>query len=255
MRKHACRESGVDEGPLTPFVALAPSQASLAARMGVRLELSFHSAGLRFCAIGAADRAGALLLLLVRAASAANGTAIVPPEGSALFESVRRSAASTARAAANSRAGPLVAQRREDAVLEASAAGVANEAKAFWKSATGARLILAGAFSRADADTTVNGARAALAPYFPRIGNGDEVKGTDATEGSRARSERPMPAETGAGNAVAASGLTAPIDRSAVLRQWTPLLYKPSFFPKPLANNLCLTPALAATLDQCGGGI
>ncbi|EOD26748.1 hypothetical protein EMIHUDRAFT_457314 [Emiliania huxleyi CCMP1516] len=43
-----------------------------------------------------------------------------------------------------------------------------------------------------------------------------------------------------------------PLVRSEVLAEWGPLLYKPSYTPRPLANNLCLVPAFGATLDQCG---
>lgn len=36
------------------------------------------------------------------------------------------------------------------------------------------------------------------------------------------------------------------------LAAWEPLLYKPAWEPRPLAQNLCLEPAIAAILDQCG---
>ena len=36
------------------------------------------------------------------------------------------------------------------------------------------------------------------------------------------------------------------------LAAWEPLLYRPAYEPRPLAQNLCLEPAISATLDQCG---
>lgn len=52
------------------------------------MELSFHSGGLRLCAVGSAPQAGKLLLLLLAAVAA--GAAAVPPDGSPPMEAVRR---------------------------------------------------------------------------------------------------------------------------------------------------------------------
>ena len=41
-------------------------------------------------------------------------------------------------------------------------------------------------------------------------------------------------------------------DVAAGLNAFQALLYRPAYEPRPLAQNLCLEPALAATLDQCG---
>jgi hypothetical protein len=132
----------------------------------------------------------------------------------------------------------------------ASAAGVATEAEALWRSVSGARLLLAGAFARVDADATVSGVRRELAPMLHggrgggRAGRGGGAVG-GAPGGGGAEGPSPLLGE----------GIVGPLDKAAVLRAWAPLLYKPACFPRPLANNPCLTPALAATLDQCGGGM
>ena len=36
------------------------------------------------------------------------------------------------------------------------------------------------------------------------------------------------------------------------LQGWDQLLYKASWSPLPLAANMCLDPAITATVDQCG---
>ena len=41
-------------------------------------------------------------------------------------------------------------------------------------------------------------------------------------------------------------------DVAAGLDAFQALLYRPAYEPRPLAQNLCLEPAIAATLDQCG---
>ena len=97
-----------------------------------------------------------------------------------------------------------------------------SEAAAFWRSVRGAQLLLAGSFSRADSDALVDGVRRTLLPMLP-----------------------PPPA--GAPAASAGTGEAEPLVRSEVLAEWG---HKPSYTPRPLANNLCLVPALGATLDQ-----
>ena len=170
-----------------------------------------------------------------------------------------------------------------------SAAGIVAESAALWRSVRGASLLLVGAFARVDADAAVEGVRRHLVPILPRAADTDTGGGEQPaasrlgfTVNPNPRGVHPNTAGSGLGftsnpnpsltrsqagwsrererwggaapSGWLADGAAGPLDRREVLRAWEPLLYKPTYFPRPLANNLCLAPALAATLDQCGGG-
>ena len=91
-----------------------------------------------------------------------------------------------------------------------------------WSSILAADLLLVGPLQREVAANLVAETRAQLRPMLP------------ASLGAREPDDQP--------ERTFARGLEA----------WEPLLYRPAYEPRPLAQNLCLEPAIAAILDQCG---
>ena len=87
----------------------------------------------------------------------------------------------------------------------------------------GADLVLSGAVTREEARTLVSDVRAQLRDVLP---------GGSTGQGAPGASQRQ--------------------DAAAGLESLQALLYRPAYEPRPLAQNLCLAPALGATLDQCG---
>ena len=112
---------------------------------------------------------------------------------------------------------------REVALREASSADLAAEVTALWGSMLAADLLVAGPVRKEEAALLVANVRERMRPILPAR------RGTLEPD---LQVEKPI-----------LSGLAA----------WEPLLYRPAYEPRPLAQNLCLEPALAETLDQCGG--
>ena len=100
---------------------------------------------------------------------------------------------------------------------------LAAELELLWGSILAGDILLAGPLRRKEAELLLAETRAQLLTVLPP--RAIELAEPDV------QPERPY-----------ASGLEA----------WEPLLYRPAYEPRPLAQNLCLEPALAATLDQCG---
>ena len=186
---------------------------ALAARAGLRWELSFNAKGARLAVSG---RAGRVPLLLSRAVAALLGHN--PRLASAAeWESAQRAALAGVDAGV-----PRVSERpaAAAALREASAAEVALEAARFLRSVEGADLLLAGpvgAGAAAELSAEVRG------QLGTRLRLGGEVERT--TDRLRLRD---------------------------VLRDLEGLLYRPRWQPQPLAQNACFDPGLGATLDQCG---
>ena len=98
----------------------------------------------------------------------------------------------------------------------------------FFRSVSGARLLLAGSLDRDAATSLAAGVRRDLAPLLSASAAG-----------------------SGGGAAAASPSTDDAAAVQAALRQWQGLLYKPSL-ASALSQNACLDPALARALDQCG---
>ena len=103
----------------------------------------------------------------------------------------------------------------------ASAEQLLVEARKLWTSVTSAQLLLAGTLSHDAAEAASALVRNELRAVLPA-----------------AKATRQVP----------------PWSASAELQRWDHLLYQPAWIPssKP-SPNFCLSPAVAGTLDQCGG--
>ena len=94
---------------------------------------------------------------------------------------------------------------------------------ALWRSVSGTQLLLAGALDAAAAEGLASAVRREVQPLL--LASGAPPKGRE-----------PGPA--------------AALEEE--LQGWDRLLYKASWSPLPLAANMCLDPAITATVDQCG---
>ena len=189
-------------------------EGALAARAGAKWEVTFNPAGLRVAVTGHREQVQALLALVLR-------LALRPRPEASEFEAGRYAALRLAR---SQRIGAAdLARAREANLQEATPAELAAELGELWSSILAADLLLAGPVRKAVAAELVADARAQLRPILP-----DQQRGE--------REPDLQPEQT------FARGLAA----------WEPLLYRPSYEPRSLAQNLCLEPAIAATLDQCG---
>ena len=212
--------------------ALAP-QAALAARAGLKFELSFNSHGMRLAVSGPGGRVRPLLL------AACHTLGSQPWRGASAAEAaaVHRSALTLARAS-----GAPNADARARALLDAMPRGaekmprgadksyegaLANEVRALLGSVGGASLLLAGSLPAQEATSLRKELSSELRRLTPKVR-------AWGLEGGLV--DRSPPALTQG------------------LRQWDELglLYRPQWQPAPLSQNLCTVPALAATLDQCG---
>ena len=97
-----------------------------------------------------------------------------------------------------------------------------------WRSVSGTQLLLAGALDAQTAEGLASAVRREVQPLMLQPG---------APEARPARLKR---------EAEPAASL------EEELQGWDRLLYKASWSPLPLAANICLDPAIAATVDQCG---
>ena len=95
-----------------------------------------------------------------------------------------------------------------------------------WRSVSGTQLLLAGALDAQTAEGLASAVRREVQPLMLPPG---------APEARPARLKRE-----------AAASL------EEELQGWDRLLYKASWSPMPLASNMCLDPAISATVDQCG---
>lgn len=98
------------------------------------------------------------------------------------------------------------------------------EATKLWSSVTSAQLLLAGDITLSAADAISRVAQLELQAVLPQ-------------SASHAMPWKPP----------------AWLDLEDELAQWDGKLYQPSFTPLPLARSICLDPAIAEVLDQCGG--
>ena len=198
------------------------TQGALAARAGAKWEVTFNPAGIRIAVTGHREQVGSLLAIVLRLALRR-----APRQGAELreVEAGRNAALRVARnqLASSTDAAELV-RAREANLQEATPAELAAELEAIWSSILAADLLLAGPVRREVAASLVGDTRAQLRPV---------LSGAARSVG---REPDAQPEKT------FARGLAA----------WEPLLYKPAWEPRPLAQNLCLEPAIAAILDQCG---
>ena len=193
------------------------AEGALAARAGLRWELSFNPQGARLAISG---RAGRLPRLLSSAVAALidhdprNAT-------EAAWAATRRAALAGVPTASS---GVLLAEAAATAAAlrAATAAEVAEEATRFLASIETAQLLLAGPVGAKQAAALLDEVSARVGALLP-------------------------PAEVSAG----AQRSTARAQLQQGLREWEPLLYRPRWQPQPLAQNPCADPALGATLDQC----
>jgi secreted Zn-dependent insulinase-like peptidase len=112
-----------------------------------------------------------------------------------------------------------IAAAGRDEIAHATVEQIEAEAGRLWKSVDSAQLLLVGALSFTAADAISSVVRTELSPLLPTAGLGP-------------------PQEQAAG---------------AELGHWDGLLYRALWMPSLGAQNICLSPAVAATLDQCGG--
>ena len=192
-------------------------EGALAARAGAKWEVSFNPAGLRFAVSGHREQLRALLSRVLQLALRR-----APPASE--FEAGRSAALRVARTQLAAKpTQPDMVRAREAALRTATREDLVSEIGELWGSVLAADLLIAGPVREAEAALLVADTRAQLRPVLP-------------TRGDRAQEPDRIP------DKAFASGLAA----------WEPLLYRPAYEPRPLAQNLCLEPALAATLDQCG---
>ena len=191
------------------------TDGALAARAGLRWELSYNARGARLAVSG---RAASVRLLLLRALGAMLRGHDPRTSPADEWAAARRAALSAVDAAV-----PPAERSAAAAALRATTADdVAAERARFLGSVSAVELLLAGPIGAAEAATLCGEARRAFAPLLP-----PELR--------------------------EAASLSS--DRAALrdaLREWEPRLYRPRWQPQPLAQNPCFDAALGATLDQCG---
>lgn len=146
-----------------------------------------------------------------------------------MVEAARGAALRVVRAQRSSASvAPDLLRAREGALSSASAAELSHEVRLLWSSILAADVLLAGPLRSVEAGMLLDELRAQLRPVLKPGGSPTATLLPAA----------PVELEKGA----MVAGLTG----------WEPLLYRPAYEPRPLAQNLCLEPALAATLDECG---
>ena len=117
---------------------------------------------------------------------------------------------------------PAARALREE-LASATPEKVQAEAAQLWRSVSGTQLLLAGALDEQTAEGLASAVRRELQPLI-------------LPPGALPFGREPQPA--------------ASLEEE--LQGWDRLLYKASWSPLPLAANMCLDPAISATVDQCG---
>ena len=191
------------------------TDGALAARAGLRWELSYNADGARLAVSG---RAASVRLLLTRALGAIMGEHDPRTAPALEWEAARRAAL----AAVDAGVPPQERAAAAAALRATTADDVAAERSRFLGSVGAVELLLAGPIGAAEAARLSGEARQALAPLLP----------PEARAAASASSDRAALREA--------------------LREWEPRLYRPRWQPQPLAQNPCFDAALGATLDQCG---
>eukprot|EP00908_Phaeocystis_cordata_P012111 Transcript_23078.p1 GENE.Transcript_23078~~Transcript_23078.p1 ORF type:complete len:325 (+),score=70.66 Transcript_23078:355-1329(+) len=224
------------------------TEGALAARAFAKWEVTFNPAGMRIAVVAPSEGVQRLLSHVLRlslrrvVARGAEGAA-APPAAAAAALSVAEVEAGRAAALRALRpqlatppagGGGELARARDAALRAATAAELEAEIAALWDSMLAADLVMAGAVPKEAAATLVEDVRSQLRPVLQapaqRVGQ---------PPGSRVIADAPT-----------LQSLSE--DVAAGLDAFQALLYRPAYEPRPLAQNLCLEPALAATLDQCG---
>jgi len=198
---------------LTLLQALSP-QTALAARAGLRADVSFNTEGLRLAVSGYAQKLPRFMVSLIRSTLRHQP----PPAGSAELEAARRAAALTLR----ERGGKGSLGR--DEILKARSYELQEELAQLWHDVKSAQLLFAGDLSLAATDAVARVTQLELNVLLPKA----------TTEGAKRQT-------------------SSWVDVEEEIRKWEGKLYKPSFTPIPLARSVCLDPGIAAVLDQCGG--
>jgi len=202
---------------LTLLQALAPTAAAAAAA-GLKLDVSYNGRGLRLVVSGYAQKLPQFLLFALRRALRHTP----PAAGSIEWIAARRV----------SLIAPLARSPGARAVRDELAIATPEEVQAevlqLWRSVSGTQLLLAGALDAQTAEGLASAVRREVQPLMLQPG---------APEARPARLKR---------EAEPAASL------EEELQGWDRLLYKASWSPLPLAANMCLDPAISATVDQCG---
>jgi len=195
----------------------APSSVHSTPSASVQRAATWHQSG----GAGRAVAVGALLAAVLKLALRSR------PEETE-FEAGRNAALRLVRSqrVTTSASTTDLARAREAYLQEAKTDELAAEISELWSSALAADILLVGPLRREVAADIVIDTRAQLRPILPAQ--------PDVQPGQREADVQP--------EQTFRQGLAA----------WEPLLYRPAYEPRPLAQNLCLEPAIAATLDQCG---
>lgn len=208
------------------------TDGALAARAGAKWEVTFNPAGLRIAIVAPSEKLQRLLSLVLRLARrrhVARGTDGAAPREAALsLAEVEAGRAAALRALrpqldSPSAGGAELLRTREAALRATTADELEGEITALWDSMLAADLVVAGAVTQDVATRLVDNVRSQLRPTL-------QVQPEDGLQQYALQGD----------------------DLAAGLDAFQALLYRPAYEPRPLAQNLCLEPALAATLDQCG---
>lgn len=141
--------------------------------------------------------------------------------------SIEWSAAQRASLVAPLGRSPTARSVREELAI-ATPDEVQAEVLQLWRSVSGTQLLLAGALDAQTAEGLASAVRREVQPLMLPPG------APEARPALLKREAEP----------------TASLEEE--LHEWDRLLYKASWSPLPLAANMCLDPAISATVDQCG---
>lgn len=220
---------------LTLVQALA-EQSALAARGGLKCDISFNRKGMRLVASGYSQRVPELMAQLLSRTLRHSPASLSALELAAARRAAL-SAARQARRAGGGGGGGAVGGEMQSRLTElqsCSAEQMQAEIGRLFRSARSASLLLAGDVSAKAAERLVAAVESELRPLL----GGETV----AAGGGGAASS----------SSYAGSSLAPPdVDVEEELQRWAGLLYKPTF-TSSLATNACYDPAIARALDQCG---
>ena len=216
---------------LTLLQALA-EQSALAARGGLKCDVSFNTRGMRLMVSGYSQRVPSLMALLLSRTLRHTAFALSASELGAARRMALMSAARQARPEARTLVGDPP-QGRISELQSCSAEQMQAEISRLFKTVTRASLLLAGDWSPEAAEGLVSALNQELRPVLTT-----EVAGPSSTTSV-------------ASMQAAADPTTADVDEDEELMRWAGTLYKPSF-TSALALNACYDPAIARALDQCG---
>ena len=191
---------------------------SLAAYGGLKCDVSFNTRGMRLIVSGYAQRLPKFMARLVRRTLRHEAQ----PASSPALAAVRRSAI----AAANAGQG-ISPPGKLDELRRATPKQMQGEINRLFGSVYGAQLLLAGALSRDAAEALNSVVRRELEPLLPSAVDYTKPYAVDYTK-------------------------SADYSVDEELSTWGGLLYK-SRYTSNYAVNVCLDPAIARVLDQCGG--